>query len=124
MKYSQHPKSGLCGFRMVTNRMVFMSGYRMVRFSDARSYKIGLVFKWSRSLDRFINKSVIKNILFVTISLGPFEIWTNRCGFPMVWRPCCFSHLKSRKKCPDNTSLDRFTNKKCHKKYFFHDKML
>ena len=51
---------------MVIFRTQFVSAYRMVRFSDARSYKIGPVFERSTSLDHFINERVTKNILSMT----------------------------------------------------------
>jgi hypothetical protein len=64
--YSQHPKTEPLGFWTVIFRTLFESGYRMVRFSDARSYMIGPCFEWSTSLNRFINQRVIKNILIMT----------------------------------------------------------
>jgi hypothetical protein len=46
--YSEHSKTGRSGFWMV----IFRSGFRMVRFSDARFYKICSVFEWSKAKQR------------------------------------------------------------------------
>jgi hypothetical protein len=71
------------------------------------------------SLDRFIKKRVIKNILFMT-KQSRLDVKKLRSGFQMVktkwppnwrpfWRPFCFYHLKAG---PDIlASLDRFDMK-------------
>jgi hypothetical protein len=93
-KYSEHSNTGPFGIWMVIFWTLIRSGFWMVRYSDARFYKICPVFNGA-SLDRLI----IKNILFMTISLikrsrlvdhsvfyndhlntGPLKNWTNLSG--------------------------------------------
>jgi hypothetical protein len=112
---------------MVIFQTLFESGYPIVQFSDARPYKIDSVFKWSTSLDRFINKSH-KNILFMTKRLSLYHSKTRQISPVFEWlqqNGCQSIQNRTKVSGQQNTiSLDNFIIEKCHKKNILHNKMV
>jgi hypothetical protein len=77
----------------------------MVWFSGARFYKISQGFKWSTSLDSFVNKRVIANILFMTKRSSLYHSKTGPFGPVFEWSG---SHLVLAIQKPDQ--IVRFFN--------------